>query len=77
MIVPQRESQRSPRVLTAVGFLSGMLACLDAVRDAKILWPPDVLWSALRHSQRLEFGGGIGLILVTLVIAIVRQSPSS
>lgn len=62
------------RVTTAVGFLSGMLACLDAVRESKILWPPDALWESLRHPQRLELSAGIALILVTLVISLVRQS---
>lgn len=74
MIIPARESQRSRRLLTALGFLSGMLACLDAVRDAKVLWPPDILWQALRHPQRLELGGGIALMIVTLVTSIVAQA---
>lgn len=74
MIVPEKESQKSRRVLTAVGFLSGMLACLDAVRDAKVLWPLDALWASLRHPQRVELGGGIALVLVTFVISLIRQS---
>jgi hypothetical protein len=49
-----------------------MLACLDAVRDAKTLWPPDAVWAALRHPQRLELGGGLALIMVTLIISLVR-----
>lgn len=76
MIVPERESQKSRRVLTAVGFLSGMLACLDALRDAKVLWPLDVLWAGIRHPQRLELGGGIALVVITFVISLVRQSQS-
>jgi len=55
-----------------VGFLSGVLACLDAMRDAKVFWPPDTLWQVLRHPQRLELGGGIALIVVTLVISVVQ-----
>ena len=40
----QKESPgRQPRS----DFLSGVLACLDAVRDTRVLWPPDVLWQAL------------------------------
>jgi hypothetical protein len=65
--------EKSRRVATAVGFLSGMLASLDALRDAKILWPPDVVWAALKSPQRLELGGGIALIVVTLVSTIVRR----
>jgi hypothetical protein len=61
------------RVATAVGFLSGMLAALDALRDARVLWPPDALWEALRGAQRLEFGAGLALIVVTLIVSIARQ----
>jgi hypothetical protein len=61
------EKQR--RVATAVGFLSGVLACLDAMRDARILWPPDAAWAALRSPQRVELGGGLTLVMVTLVIS--------
>ncbi|HEV3512750.1 MAG TPA: hypothetical protein VGS05_13675 [Candidatus Sulfotelmatobacter sp.] len=65
-------SSKPRRMVTALGFLSGILACLDAVRDAKVLWPPDAVWAALRHPQRLEFGGGMALVVVSLVTAIVQ-----
>jgi len=55
------------RLVSAVGFLSGVLACLDALRDASVNWPPDAVWVALRHPQRLELGGGIALIVITLL----------
>ncbi|MGO9083945.1 MAG: hypothetical protein ACLQBK_01860 [Candidatus Sulfotelmatobacter sp.] len=61
------------RVATAAGFLAGMLAGLDALRDAKVLWPPAIVWEELRHPQRLELGAGIALIVVTLIIAAVRR----
>ena len=61
--------RKKRRIATAVGFVSGVLACLDALRDARLLWPPDALWEALRPSQRLEFGAGIALMLVTLITA--------
>jgi hypothetical protein len=64
--------QKNRRIATAVGFLSGVLACLDALRDARLLWPPDALWQALRPPQRLEFGAGIALMLVTLITAALR-----
>jgi hypothetical protein len=64
------------RLATAVGFLSGVLATMNALRDAKVLWPPDVVWGALRSPQRLELGGGIALIIVTFVISLVRQSSA-
>ena len=51
MIVPEKESQKSRRVLTAVGFLSGMLACLDAVRDA------DAAVIVTEWPQLLDFPG--------------------
>ena len=65
-------SDKKLRVATAAGFLSGVLACLDAVREAKVLWPPDAVWEGLRHPQRLELGGGLALIVVTLVISALR-----
>jgi hypothetical protein len=64
------------RVATAVGFIGGLLACLDAVRDVKVLWPPDVVWEALRGPQRLELGGGIALMVVTLIVSIARRNPA-
>ena len=64
---------KSRRVATAVGFLSGMLASLDALHDAKVFWPPDVVWATLRSPQRLELGGGIALIVVTLVSTMARR----
>ena len=64
------------RVANAVGFLAGVLACLDAVRDGGILWPPDVVWQGLRSSQRFELGGGIALIVVTLVTSAWQRSAS-
>jgi hypothetical protein len=67
-------SDKARRIGTAVGFLSGVIACLDALREAKVYWPPDVVWQALRGPQRLELGGGIVLIVVTFVISIARRS---
>jgi len=61
------------RVATAVGFLLGVIACLDALRDAKVSWPPDAVWAALRSPQRLELGGGIALILVTLIVSLAKS----
>jgi hypothetical protein len=30
--------EKKRRVATAAGFLSGVLACLDALRDARMFW---------------------------------------
>jgi hypothetical protein len=65
--------EKTRRVATAVGFLSGVLACMDAVRDAGILWPPDALWEVLRSPQRLELGIGIALIIVTFVTSLLPR----
>ena len=65
--------EKKRRVATAVGFLSGVLAGLDALHDARIFWPPDVVWEALRNPQRWELGGGIALIVVSLVLTIGRN----
>jgi len=35
------------RVAVAVGFLSGVLSSLDAMRDATIFWPHDSVWAAV------------------------------
>jgi hypothetical protein len=66
--------EKTRRVATAAGFLSGVLASMDALRDAKALWPPDAVWEALRNPQRLELGGGIALMVVTLVISALRNT---
>jgi hypothetical protein len=65
--------EKKRRVATAVGFLSGVLACLDALRETRIFWPPDVVWATLRSPQRLELGGGIALIVVTLVTSALQR----
>jgi hypothetical protein len=65
--------EKKKRVTNAVGFLSGVLACLDAVRDARILWPPDELWDGLRHVQRVELGAGIALIVVSIILMSTRK----
>jgi hypothetical protein len=61
------------RVATAGGFVSGVIACLDAVREATIVWPPDALWAGLRGPQRLELGAGIVLIVVALAASALRR----
>ena len=66
--------EKTRRVATAAGFLAGVLASMDALRDARIFWPPDAVWEALRNPQRLELGGGIALILVTLVISVLPRA---
>jgi len=65
--------EKKRRVATAVGFLSGVLAFLDALREASIFWPPDALWAILRGPQRLELAGGLALISVTLLTSILPR----
>jgi hypothetical protein len=55
------------RLTNALGFLSGGIACMDAVREQGIFWPPADLWMGLRTVQRVELGGGILLIVVIIV----------
>ena len=64
---------KKQRVITAVGFLFGMLAAMDALRDASVFWPPDVVWEALSRPHRLELGGGIAAIVATLIVSLVRH----
>jgi hypothetical protein len=66
--------EKKGRIATAVGFLSGVLACLDVLRDARVFWPPDVVWEMLRGPQRLELGAGIALIVVSFVTSAVLSS---
>jgi len=61
------------RVATASVFVSGVIASLNALRDAKVVWPLDVAWAGLRGPQRLELGAGIVLMVVALVISAVRR----
>jgi hypothetical protein len=65
--------EKKKRVTNAVGFLSGVLACMDAVRDARIFWPPGEFWEGLRHAQRVEFGAGIALIVVSIVLTSMQK----
>ena len=60
------------RVATAAGFLAGVLACLNALRDAKVVWPPDAAWAVMPHAQRLEIGAGIAMILIAVLVSVVR-----
>jgi len=62
------------RVATATGFLSGVLACLDALRDASVFWPPEVVWAALRRPHKLELCGGLAMTVVTLITSLTRPS---
>ena len=73
MAVPGMTTRKQLRVATAVGFLLGVLACLDALKEAKIFWPADAVWEALRPPQRLELGGGIALILVSLLTSMLQK----
>jgi hypothetical protein len=75
--MPSMTPGKKRRVATAAGFLSGVLACLDALRDKSALWPPDVVWQSLRNPQKLEFGAGVVLMLVTIAIAALRGHSAS
>jgi hypothetical protein len=66
-------AEKQRRAVTAAGFLFGVLACMDALRDDRVLWPLDALWATLQSRQRLEFGGGITLILVALVSSVLLR----
>jgi hypothetical protein len=68
--------EKTRRVAIAVGFLSGVLACMDAVRDASIRWPLGALWEALRSPQRLELGVGTALTIVSFVTSLLPRRQS-
>lgn len=62
--------------MNAVGFLAGVLACLDALRDARVLWPPNAVWAVLTHPHRMELGAGIALIVATFLISALSRPDS-
>jgi len=62
---------KTRRVLTAVGFLSGVLVSLNALRDAKTFWPPDALWATLQSAQRFELTAGLALIVGTVLTSVL------
>lgn len=68
------EPDKQTRIATAIGFLSGVLACLDVVRDHRIWWPPDLLWELLRPPQKWELVGGVSLIVMTLILSVLRRA---
>lgn len=63
-------SDKQWRVATAVGFLAGLMACLHALRDCPVTWPPDAVWEALSRPQQLELSAGIVLGVVSLVVSL-------
>jgi hypothetical protein len=69
--------EKKRRVAIAGIFLSGVLACLDAVKDARIFWPPDVVWEGLRNPDRLKLGAGIALIVVSFVTSALQRRAAS
>jgi hypothetical protein len=71
---PEAKPHRSRRLTTALVFLGGVLTSLSALRDAKVLWPPDQVWAALQHPQQLELGSGMALIALALIFTVIRRS---
>ncbi len=69
--------EKKRRVAMAGIFLSGVLACLDALKDARIFWPPEVVWEGLRNPDRLKLGAGIALMVVSFVTSMMRQGSAS
>jgi hypothetical protein len=76
LLVPEAKPGKGRRVATAIGFLSGVLACLGALRDAKVVWPPGELWGVLSHPQRLQLGAGIVLMVVSFILSLARRSEA-
>jgi hypothetical protein len=68
--------EKKRRLETAAGFLSGVLACMDALRDARVVWPVAEMWDGLRNVKRVEFGAGVALIVVSFIISIVQRKDA-
>jgi hypothetical protein len=66
-------SQKRRRAISAILFLFGVLAFLNALRDAGMMWPPDAVWTALNNPSRLKLCGGIALILSGVIAAAIRR----
>ena len=66
-------ASKGRRIATASGFVSGVIACLDALKDAPETWPPDALWRVLSRPHRLELCGGFVLMIVTFVVSLQRK----
>ena len=62
--------EKKRRVTRALGFVSGVIASMDAIRDQKVLWPPSELWEALRNVQRVELAAGVVLILASVLLNV-------
>lgn len=67
-------AEKQRRVATAAGFLLGVLACVDVLRDDRVLWPPDALWASLGSPQHLKLGMGIALILLSLLGSVLWRN---
>jgi len=65
--------EKTRRAATAIGFLSGVLASLNALRDARIVWPPDALWATLQGTQRLELTAGLALIVLSALTSVLLK----
>jgi hypothetical protein len=46
---------------------------MDALRDAKVVWPPDATCEGLRNVQHVEFGGSTAAVMATAILAISRR----
>ena len=69
--------EKKRRIAMAGMFLSGVIACLDALKDARIFWPPDVVWEGLRNPDRLKLVAGIALMLLSFVTSVLLQRSAS
>jgi len=68
--------EKRRRAMSAILFLFGVLAFLNALRDAGMMWPPDAVWQALNNPSRLKLCGGIALMLASLIATAMRRRAS-
>jgi hypothetical protein len=61
------------RAISAILFLFGVLAFLNALRDADMMWPPDAVWQALDNPSRFKLCGGVALMLASLIATAMRR----
>jgi len=71
--IPIMPIEKRRRAASAVMFLFGVLATMNAVKEANSFWPPAALWAALNPPHRFQLCGGIAVILVGIFTTIFAR----
>jgi hypothetical protein len=66
-------AERKTRIMNGAGFLSGVIAIVDAFGEATILWPPSVLWKDLRNVRRVALGSDVAVLVISFLRLVVNK----